>query len=277
MQARNSTLAAKCRLAGKSLTLVLVASCAMSQQQEVQLGTDAAAQVSAELPLLRDAAVVNYITALGMQLANVTDTRDLTWKFTVVDSREVNAFALPGGWVYVNRGLIERATNMSELAGVMAHEIGHITRRHSAEQLGQMQGANVGLALLCTLTKVCESGASQAAINIGGSALFAKFSRSDEAEADAEAVATTVKAGISPLGIPAMFRILMSERQRNPNSVDAFFASHPLEEDRIRSTEAQIAAYTAAQLQRLTKDTPAFQTFRRRLLALPPPPPPKAR
>jgi len=277
MQVRNATPAAMCRLAGTSLTLVLVASCAMSQQQEVQLGTDAAAQVSAELPLLRDAAVVNYITALGRQLENATDTRNLTWKFTVVDSREVNAFALPGGWVYVNRGLIERATNMSELAGVMAHEIGHITRRHSAEQFSQMQGANVGLALLCTLTKVCESGASQAAINIGGSALFAKFSRSDEAEADAEAVATTVKAGISPLGIPAMFRLLMNERQRNPNAVDAFFASHPLEEDRIRSTEAQIATYTAAQLQRLTKDTRAFQTFRRRLLALPPPPAPKAR
>jgi predicted Zn-dependent protease len=277
MQVRNSTLAAMCRLACTSLTLVLVASCAMSQQQEVQLGTDAAAQVSAELPLLRDAAVVNYITALGKQLSNVTDTRNLAWKFTVVDSREVNAFALPGGWVYVNRGLIERATSMSELAGVMAHEIGHITRRHSAEQFSQMQGANVGLALLCTLTKVCESGASQAAINIGGSALFAKFSRTDEAEADAEAVATTVKAGISPSGIPAMFRLLVNERQRNPNAVDAFFASHPLEEDRIRSTEAQIATYTAAQLQRLTKDTPAFQTFRRRLLALPPPPAPKAR
>jgi predicted Zn-dependent protease len=107
--------------------------------------------------------------------------------------------------------------------------------------------------------------------------LFAKFSRTDEAEADAEAVATTVKAGISPSGIPAMFRLLVNERQRNPNAVDAFFASHPLEEDRIRSTEAQIATYTAAQLQRLTKDTPAFQTFRRRLLALPPPPAPKAR
>jgi beta-barrel assembly-enhancing protease len=275
MQVRVPEIRARWRELAACLTLVLVASCAVSQQQEVELGASTAAQVSAELPLIRDAAVVNYINTLGNQLATVTDTRNLTWQFTVVDSKEVNAFALPGGWVYVNRGLIQRATTMSELAGVIAHEIGHVTRRHSVQQLQQAQEANVGVTLLCTLTKVCESGASQAAINIGGSALFARFSRSDESEADAEGVATTVKAGISPAGIPAMFRLLLRERQTNPGALDAFFASHPLEEDRITATESQIATYPASQLQRLTKDTPAFQTFRRRLLALPPSPTPK--
>jgi predicted Zn-dependent protease len=257
------------------LAVALVASCGVSQQQEVQLGANSAAQVSAQLPLIRDAAVVSYITTLGNKLAKVTDTRNLTWYFTVVDSKEVNAFALPGGWVYVNRGLIERATDMSELAGVLGHEIGHVTLRHSVEQMQQAQGANTGVALLCTLTKVCDSGAGQAAIGVGGSALFAKFSRTDEAEADAEGVKTTVKAGISPRGIPEMFRLLLAERKTNPGAVDAFFASHPLEEDRITATEAQIAGYAASQLQGLTNDTQAFQTFRRRLLALPPSPPPK--
>lgn len=275
MQARVPSLRARWRDVPAFLALILTASCAVSQQQEVELGASTAAQVSAQLPLIRDAAVVNYINSLGNQLAKVTDTRSLSWQFTVVDSKEVNAFALPGGWVYVNRGLIQRATNMSELAGVIAHEIGHVTRRHSVQQLQQAQEANVGLTLLCTLTKVCESGASQAAINIGGSALFAKFSRSDESEADAEGVATTVKAGISPAGIPEMFRLLLSERQTNPGALDAFFASHPLEEDRITATEALIAKYPSSQLQRLTKDTPAFQAFRRRLLALPPSPTPK--
>ncbi|HEX9165007.1 MAG TPA: M48 family metallopeptidase [Gemmatimonadales bacterium] len=255
--------------------LALLASCAISQQQEVEMGAGTAAQVSAELPLIRDAQVVNYITALGNQLARATDLRDLTWQFTVVDSKEVNAFAVPGGWVYVNRGLIERATNMSEVAGVLAHEIGHITRRHSVQQLQQAQGANAGLLLMCTLTKVCESGAGQAAINVGGSALFAKFSRTDEAEADAEAVATTIKAGISPAGIPSMFRTLLAARQSSPGAVDAFFASHPLEENRIRDTEALIAAYPVSQLRGLPVDTQAFQTFRRRLQSLPPSPTPK--
>jgi predicted Zn-dependent protease len=275
MRAFVRTMRAAHRAVPGGLATVLVMACAVSQQEEVDLGASTARQVSAELPLIRDDAVVRYINALGAQLSQVTDTRDLVWHFTVVDSREVNAFALPGGWIYVNRGLIERARSMSELAGVMAHEIGHVTRRHSVEQMQQAQGAEGGLVLLCTLTKVCEGGAGQAAIGIGGTALFAKFSRSDEAEADAEAVATPVKAGISPSGIPSMFRVLLAERKTNPSALDAFFASHPLEEDRIAHTEAQIATYPASQLQRLPKDTPAFQTFRRRLLAMPPSPAPK--
>lgn len=254
---------------------VSVASCAISQQEEVALGADVATQIAAELPLITNSAIVNYINALGNQLAQVTDNRGLAWRFHVVDSKEVNAFAVPGGWVYLNRGLIERATNMSQVAGVLAHEIAHVTERHSVQQMQQMQGANIGVVLACTLTGACGGGAAQAAIGIGGSALFAKFSRSDEAEADAEAVATTIKAGISPNGIPGMFRILLAERQRNPGALDAFFASHPLAEDRIASTQALIAQYPAAQLRGLTQETAAFQTFRRRLLAMPPSPAPR--
>lgn len=264
------------RSARGASSVLLFAACAVSQQQEVALGASSAAQVSAQLPLIHDAAVTSYIRSLGAQLARVTDDRSLDWTFTVVDSKEVNAFALPGGWVYVNRGLIERATDMSQLAGAMAHEIGHVTRRHSVQQLQQVQQANVGVALLCTLTKVCESGASQAAINVGGTALFAKFSRTDESEADAEAVSTTVKAGISPRGIPTLFRTLLNERQANPGALTAFFATHPLEEDRIRATEALIAKYPAGKLSRLTQDSKAFQNFRRRLQSLPPSPTPKA-
>jgi predicted Zn-dependent protease len=254
---------------------LLTASCAISQQEEVALGADVAGQVAAELPLIRDAAIVNYITTLGNQLAQISDTRNLTWHFLVVDSKEVNAFAVPGGWIYVNRGLIERATNMSQLAGVLAHEIGHVTRRHSVEQMQQAQGANIGVTLACTLTGACGGTAAQVAIGVGGSALFAKFSRADEAEADEEAVTTTIRAGISPNGVPGMFRILLAERQQNPGALDAFFASHPMAEDRITATEAQIATYPSAQIQRLTQDTQAFQTFRRRLIAMPPSPPPK--
>lgn len=251
------------------------ASCAISQQQEQQLGEEYSAQVAEQLPLLTDPAIVRYISRLGNTLAAATDRRGLTWHFAVVNVREVNAFAVPGGWVYVNRGLIERAADMSQLAGVLAHEIGHVTRRHTVEQMQQAQGANAGVLALCTLTGVCESGAGQAAISVGGSALFASFSRSDEAEADAEAVSTTIRAGINPAGIPAMFRLLMRERQRNPGVLDGFFATHPLEEDRIASTEALIAARPASQLRGLTTDTPEFRAFRRRLLALPPPPAPR--
>ncbi len=264
------------RIVSGALFAVLLAACAVSQQQEVALGANSAAQVSAQLPLIRDAAVTSYMRSLGAQLTRVTDDRNLAWTFVVVDSKEVNAFALPGGWVYVNRGLIERATDMSQLAGVMAHEIGHVTRRHSVQQLQQAQQANVGVTLLCTLTKVCESGASQAAINVGGTALFAKFSRGDESEADAEAVSTTVKAGISPRGIPTLFQVLLNERQADPGALTAFFATHPLEEDRIKATETLIAKFPTREISRLTQDSKAFQAFRRRLQSLPPSPTPKA-
>lgn len=234
-----------------------------------------ATQIDTQLPMIHDAQVVNYVSQLGKSLAAVTDTRGLAWHFAVVDSKEVNAFAVPGGWVYVNRGLIVRAQTMDQLAGVLSHEIGHVTRRHSVQQMQQSQGVGGGLTVLCTLTKVCDSGASQAAINLGGTALFAKFSRQDEAEADEEGVRTTVKDGISPRGIPEMFRILLAERQSNPSAVDAFFATHPLEESRITATTNQIAGYTAAQLKNLRVDEATFQSMKRRLNALPPSPTPK--
>jgi predicted Zn-dependent protease len=259
------------RWAPLCLIAVTAAGCSISTQQEVDMGNQEAAQIDTMLPLIRDAAVNSYINTLGNQLAHVTDTRNLTWHFTVVDSKEVNAFAIPGGWIYVNRGLIERAQNMSEVAGVLGHEIGHVTRRHSVKQMEQQQGVGAGEIVVCTLTKAC-GGAAGTAVDVANSALFAKFSRQDEAEADAEGVKTTVKARIDPHGIPDMFRILLEERKTNPSAVDAFFASHPLEEDRITATQDQIARYPANELQGLTRDTPAFQQFRQRLMSLPPSP-----
>lgn len=251
------------------------AACAISQQQEVQLGNEYAMQIDTQLPIVRDAQVNAYITALGNALAAVSDTRGLAWHFTVVDSKEVNAFAVPGGWVYVNRGLIARAVTMDELAGVLGHEIGHITLRHTIQQMQQSQKMGGGLVALCTLTKVCDNGAGQAAVELGGSALFARFSRQDESEADVEGVKTSVKARIDPQGMPKMFRILLAERQRDPSAVDAFFSTHPLAEDRIAATSRQIAAYPAAQLRDLAIDTDAFQQMKRRLASLPPSPTPK--
>lgn len=255
--------------------IITVASCAVSTQQEVQLGANYAAQIDTQLPIVRDPSVVTYINALGNQLARVADTRGLTWHFAVVDSKEVNAFAVPGGWIYVNRGLVERAQTMNQLAGVIGHEIGHVTLRHTVQQMQQSQEVNGGLMALCTLTKVCNSSAAQAGINLGGSALFASFSRQDEAQADDQGVKNTVKAGIDPHGVPQMFRILLNERKTNPSAVDAWFATHPGEEDRITATTNQISLYPPAQLRNLQVDSDAFQRVKRRLLSLPPSPAPK--
>ncbi len=242
----------------------------VSQQQEVQMGQQYAGQINQQLPLVQDAEVNRYINVLGDSLARVTPRSDLQWHFYIVDSPDINAFAVPGGFIYVNRGLIERAQNMSELAGPMGHEIGHVVLRHSIKQMAQQQNANIGVTLLCGLTRVCESGAAATAVQLGAGVAFAKFSRQDESEADHEGVIFTTKAGIDPRGIPDMFQILLDERQSRPDMVSSWFASHPLEEDRIRATREEIQQMVSpAQLATLTRDTRNFHAFQDRLRSLP--------
>ena len=252
-----------------AVAALLLTGCVVSTQQEVQLGAQYAQQINAQLPIMRDASVTSYINSLGNSLARVADNRNLNWRFYVVDSREVNAFAVPGGFVYINRGLIERARTMNQLAGAMAHEIAHVTQRHSVEQMAQAQRADAGLTLACILTSVCQSGAASAAIQVSGSALFAKFSRDDEGEADRYGVQYLVAAGIDPRGMVDMFQTLLNERRSRPTAVDAWFRTHPLEEDRIAETQAQIAHYPATRLRGLRVDNAAYQQFRSRLVSLP--------
>ena len=256
-----------------SVALVLAAACGVSTQQEVQMGQQYASQINAQLPIVSDPEINRYINVLGDSLARLSDDRNLDWHFYVVDSKEVNAFAVPGGFVYVNRGLIERAGNMSELAGVLGHEIAHVTERHSIKQMEKAQTANVGVTLGCILLRACTDQLSQTAINVAGGALFARFSRQDENEADEKAVEYTVRANISPKGMPSMFEKLLEERRRRPGGVEAWFATHPLEEDRIAHTNALIARVDPAILQTLTVDSRNFQTFKQRLMSLPPSPP----
>lgn len=258
-----------------ALLLPLAVSCSVSDRQEVAIGQQNAEQINAQLPLVTDPAIVGYVSQLGKSIAGTTSRADLDWHFYVVNTNDVNAFALPGGFVYVNRGLIERTQRLDQLAGAIGHEIGHVVLRHGVDQLKKQTGANLGLTVLCTLTSICQSQASRVVIDVAGSALFARYSRLDEAEADSEAVVNVVHTGIDPQGIPELFRILIAERQRDPSAVDEFFASHPLEESRVVHTERLIQQYDPASLRRLTVDDPSYHAFQRALAALPPAPKPR--
>ena len=178
------------------------------------MGAQTAQEINSQIPLVRDGEINRYINVLGDSIARLADDRGIDYTFFVVDAMEVNAFAVPGGYIYVNRGLITRTTNMSQLAGVLGHEIGHVVRRHSVQQMQKMQQAQIGVTLACVLTSVCNSGIAETAINVAGGAAFAKFSRDDEREADQEAITNVVRAGIHPDGIPQMFEILLAERSR---------------------------------------------------------------
>jgi len=261
-------------LIGVAITCSLLG-CGISQQQEVQMGQQYAQQINAQLPIIQDPELNRYINVLGDSIARLTKRADLDWHFFIVDAAEVNAFAVPGGFVYVNRGLIERADQMDELAGVLGHEIGHVVKRHTVKQMEKEQGANVGLTLACILTSICNSQVAGAAINIAGGAVFARFSRQDEAEADDEGFINVVRAGISPVGMVTMFRKLLEERKSRPAGVEAWFLTHPLEEDRITAVQARINQLPPPTLARLGTDTRNFHAFKARIQSLPPSPPPR--
>ena len=248
---------------------LMASACSPSQDQEVAIGRQNAEQVNARLPILRDPVAADYVQQLGMSMAARTSRADLDWRFFIVDSKDVNAFALPGGFIYVNRGLIDHAQELDELAGALGHEIGHVVLRHSVQQMAQGTKANIAVSLGCTLTRICNSDLARAAIQIGGAALFARYSRADEAQADSVAVENVMRVGIDPDGIPALFERLLEERKTSPMRIEAFFASHPMEEDRIHATAAEINAIDPAELRGLKRDDPGYQAFKARLRTLP--------
>jgi predicted Zn-dependent protease len=215
------------------------AACAASTKGEVQMGQQAADQATHALPMVTDPDINRYVTILGDSLAAVADTRDLEWHFYVVDSPEINAFALPGGFVFVNRGLIERVDSLDELAGVIGHEIGHVTQRHGVKLQQKGEIAQIGTGLACVLTHACTQAAG-VGINAGEGAMFEK---------------------------------LLEERQRSPEKLEAWFINHPIEEDRIGFTLDAIDKMDRKQLESLTRDTPNFRKFKKRFDALPPYPP----
>ena len=260
-------------IAGLAACASLAACGGISQQQEVELGAQQAQQVNAQLPMLQDATVNAYVNSLGQQLARTTSRADLDWHFAVVNTDVINAFALPGGYIYVNRGVLERASNEGEVASVLAHEIEHVVRRHSVKQMEQVNNANIGVALACTLTNVCNNQVTQAAIQVGGSAYFAKNSRADEVQADEGGFDTIIRAGINPRGMLTFFQKLLAEEQQSGGGGNAssWFADHPGTEDRINDIQRLLNEH-ASQLNGLRSDSQAFQTMKRRLAQLPPAP-----
>ncbi len=253
------------------LFLVLVTACEVSQEEELAVGAETARQVQEQLPIVNDPYIDAYVNELGDSIASRTSRADIDWHFHVVNSHQINAFALPGGYIYVNRGLIEATNRVDELAGVLGHEIGHVIQRHSVQQMQDRQKIGVVAQLACTLTNICESGLGQAAINIGGTAIISRYSRGDEFAADSEAVENVLRVGIDPEGIPSLFETLMEARQATPGIVESWFATHPLEENRIDNARRLIEQAGAAGVGGLLQQLPSYAEFKRRVALLPEP------
>jgi predicted Zn-dependent protease len=253
--------------------LIPLLGCDVSEDQEVAIGTQTAQEMGARLPVVTDPFISAYISELGDTIASHTSRADLDWHFFVVNSHEINAFALPGGYVYVNRGLIEATSRVDELAGVLGHEIGHVIQRHSVQQMQDRQKIGAVAQIACTFTNICENDLANAAINIGGTALISSYSRGDEMEADSEAVENVLRVRIDPEGIPSLFEVLMRARLTRPGAVDGWFSTHPLEETRIENSRRLIAQSGAEGMGGLLQQLPSYIEFKRRISMLPEPAP----
>ena len=250
-------------------TIVLTAgACDVSVSEEDELGDEYARSIASEVDILEDSAATAWLATLGARLTSVADTESRDWHFYLVDDSTVNAFAVPGGHIFVHRGLIEHSGSYSELAGVIGHEVAHVTLRHSVDQMRSRTRTGIVVTVFCAVTSICSSTAAQVAIDVGGQVLFAKYSRDDESQSDSAAVGYLVAAGIDPRGIPAMFKRLGAMRQADPTALDAWFGSHPLEESRIVRTNALISTIGPSRLEGLQSDEPSFASFRESVRAL---------
>jgi predicted Zn-dependent protease len=270
---RRSALA---RAAGAGLPALLALSLGgcVSEQREKELGDQIAANVNARVPLVHDAPLVLYVNDLGRLLARHSGRPGLEYHFYIVDTDGVNAFALPGGHIYVNRGLIERTRNVSELAGVLAHEIAHVSARHGAQSLERQMRTSSMSSLMYRMILGRGPILDQEALQLGTQLWTAEHSRADEAEADEMAVRYLVASGVDPRGMLTLFTTLLDEEQRYPQGASSqWFSSHPNTEVRLETTRQEIIQMTPLLPRQLASNNDSYPRFLERLNALPPPPP----
>ena len=204
-------------------------------QQDVELGRQSAAQVEHQIPLIRTPAVEGPIEAIGRRLAAAAPGTKFPYQFRVTNLSDVNAFALPGGFLYVNRGLIELVPTEGQLAGVMAHEIAHVALRHQTNQVSKAYLARAGVGLLGgMLGGGNRSSASiiQAMGGVGLNALFLRFSRTAESQADIVGAQIMARAGYDPREMADMFELLRRQAGHDPGRLERFLSDHPAPADR---------------------------------------------
>jgi peptidase M48-like protein len=244
-----------------------------SPQEDVQLGREAAAQVEQQLPLLRDDNVTSYVSDIGQRLVAAIPAElqhpEFRYTFKVVNVKEINAFALPGGPMFVNRGMIEAARNEGEVAGVVAHELSHVALRHGTAQatkatkyeVGTIAGAVLGAIVGGTAGSVIAQGTQ-----FGLGTAFLRFRREFEKEADLEGAQIMARAGYDPRDMANMFKTI--EQQGGPGGPQ-WLSDHPNPGNRYTYITQEAEALHVANARR---DTSGFQSVQARLRQMPPAP-----
>jgi predicted Zn-dependent protease len=237
------------RLIGLLLPLLMIAgACAtmdmgqiniISPAQEVEMGKNLSAEVEKEQPILDNPALTSYVNEVGQRVARESGRTDVQYSFKIVDNdKDINAFALPGGPIYVNSALLRSADNEAELAGVLGHEIGHVAARHSTEQLTKEFGFSL---ITQVLLGKDPSAATKAASNIASSLGMLKFSRNDEIEADRLSVHYMYRAGYDPNAMMSFLTKLGQLQSAQSSRVLNLLSTHPMSQDRLNAVKAEIS------------------------------------
>jgi beta-barrel assembly-enhancing protease len=236
-----------------------------SLESEIRMGKQYAQEVEATSKLIRDPTITEYVNRIGQNLVRNSDAQ-VPFTIKVIDSDEVNAFALPGGFFYVNSGLILAADEESELAGVMAHEIAHVAARHATRQMTRAQWANIG-----TIPLIFVGGgigyAVRSAAGIGLPLGFLAFSRGFESEADYLGLQYMYKAGYDPNAFVQFFEKLQAREKKKPGTLAKAFSTHPQTPDRISKSQDEISRILPAKAQYVVT-TSEFADVKTRLASL---------
>ena len=216
---------------GKSSFIIIPSS------QEAAIGQGMADEIAASEKVLGDVVWQAYVNEVGQKIVAVCDRHDIEYRFTVIESDQINAFAAPGGYVYFYTGLLREMDNEAELAAVMAHEISHVVARHSVKRLQTAMGVSLAYDLA---TGGESSQAVDLAVGIGMNLLFADFSRDDEREADDFAMTYMVRAGYNPQAMITMFDKLAAMGGPS-NAFEKLISTHPESQERIRNARDGIA------------------------------------
>ena len=230
----------------------------MSEAQEIGIGRESDPQIKAEMGVYNDPELQKYVSDIGLRLAKLSERPELPWQFTVVDQAAVNAFAVPGGFIYITRGILAFLADEAELAGVLGHEIGHVTARHSAQQYTRSLGGQIGLTALGIFVPAARpfGQISETALGL----LFLKHGRDDELQSDQLGARYSVAGGWDPAGVPGMLSTLgrLDEAAGDRKGVPNFLSTHPEPLSRVAEIQPVV--------QQLKATSPGLATDRDALL-----------
>lgn len=204
----------------------------LEEPREIELGSGIAANLLGASPLFNDDNVQQYVNKVGRWLSLQTERPDLPWKFGILESSDVNAFATPGGTIFITRGLLQKLNNESELAGVLAHEIVHVLRKHHLAALQKEARMDLASDLFGEAIKDKNNPALEKAIKAGTEVYARGLDKNDEFEADRMGIVIATRAGYDPYGLPAVLQMLDASNAQD-SSLALMFKTHPAPRDRL--------------------------------------------